>query len=49
MIQSLSEMGLQQMYSSTANWKSELKKLNKSVVAAFLDLLEILIKYTFVN
>jgi len=44
MIQSLSEMGLQQMYSSTANWKAELKKLNKSVVAAFLDLLEILIK-----
>ncbi|KAI6241998.1 Mediator of RNA polymerase II transcription subunit 7 [Aphelenchoides fujianensis] len=39
-VQSLSE----QLYSSTANWKSELKKLNRSVVAAFLDLLEILIK-----
>ncbi|KAI6189903.1 Mediator of RNA polymerase II transcription subunit 7 [Aphelenchoides bicaudatus] len=44
MMQSLPEIGLQQLYSSNANWKSELKKLNKSVVAAFLDLLEVLIK-----
>ncbi|KAI6213563.1 Mediator of RNA polymerase II transcription subunit 7 [Aphelenchoides besseyi] len=43
-VQPLSEVGIQQYYSSSTNWKAELKKLNRSVVAAFLDLLEILIK-----
>ena len=41
---SLPELGIHQFYSSSLNWKAELKKLNRSAVAAFLDLLEILIK-----
>lgn len=37
-------MQITQYYDRNKDWKSELKKLNRSIVAAFLDLLEILIK-----
>ncbi len=35
---------MQQLYSSSADGRSELRKLNRSIMACFLDLLEILIK-----
>lgn len=38
-------MGITQFYDRSKDWKSDLKKLNRSIVAAFLDLLELLIKY----
>ncbi|KAH7730535.1 MED7 protein [Aphelenchoides avenae] len=43
-LKSLGEMQITQYYDRNKDWKSELKKLNRSIVAAFLDLLEILIK-----
>lgn len=43
-VRTLQSQKLQQLYSSTANWRDELKKLNRSAVAAFLDLLDILIR-----
>uniref|UniRef100_A0A0M3I9G9 Mediator of RNA polymerase II transcription subunit 7 n=2 Tax=Ascaris TaxID=6251 RepID=A0A0M3I9G9_ASCLU len=44
MIRSLQTQKMQQLFSSTGDWRSELKKLNRSTVAAFLDLLDILIR-----
>ncbi|MFH4974378.1 hypothetical protein AB6A40_001087 [Gnathostoma spinigerum] len=44
MIRSLQAQKMQQLYSSAGDWRSELKKLNRSTVAAFLDLLDILIR-----
>lgn len=44
MIRSLQAQKMQQLYSSNGDWRSELKKLNRSTVAAFLDLLDILIR-----
>lgn len=44
MMPSLGDLEIQQFYNSKESWKTELKKLNFSVVASFLDLLEILIK-----
>jgi len=41
---SLTDTGCQQLYSASGNWRSELLKLNRSLIAAFLDLIEILIK-----
>uniref|UniRef100_A0A0N5ALY0 C2H2-type domain-containing protein n=1 Tax=Syphacia muris TaxID=451379 RepID=A0A0N5ALY0_9BILA len=43
-VRTLQSQKLQQLYSNTANWREELKKLNRSTVAAFLDLLDILIR-----
>uniref|UniRef100_A0A0R3RY47 C2H2-type domain-containing protein n=1 Tax=Elaeophora elaphi TaxID=1147741 RepID=A0A0R3RY47_9BILA len=44
MIRSLQSQKMQQLFSSNGDWRSELKKLNRSTVAAFLDLLDILIR-----
>ena len=44
LLPSLNDLGCQQLYSASGNWRSELLKLNRSLVAAFLDLIEILIK-----
>ncbi|VDK57501.1 unnamed protein product [Anisakis simplex] len=44
MIRSLRTQEMQQLFSSNGDWRSELKKLNRSTVAAFLDLLDILIR-----
>lgn len=44
MIRSLQAQKMQQLFSSSGDWRSELKKLNRSTVAAFLDLLDILIR-----
>ena len=44
LLPTLAEMGINQIYSPTGRWKEELKKLNRSVVAAFLDMLSILIE-----
>ncbi|KAL3088315.1 hypothetical protein niasHT_023875 [Heterodera trifolii] len=44
LLPTLSELGCQQLYSGSGNWRAELKKLNRSLVAAFLDLIEILIR-----
>lgn len=44
MIPSLADLEIQKYYSGKESWKTELKKLNFSVVAAFLDLLDILIR-----
>uniref|UniRef100_A0A183C4B3 Mediator of RNA polymerase II transcription subunit 7 n=1 Tax=Globodera pallida TaxID=36090 RepID=A0A183C4B3_GLOPA len=44
LLPTLSELGCQQLYSGSGNWRAELKKLNRSLTAAFLDLIEILIR-----
>ncbi|CAK5059424.1 unnamed protein product [Meloidogyne enterolobii] len=44
LLPSLTDTGCQQLYSASGNWRSELLKLNRSLIAAFLDLIEILIK-----
>ena len=44
LLPSLSDLGCQQLYSASGNWRSELLKLNRSLIAAFLDLVEIMIK-----
>ncbi|CAD5224833.1 unnamed protein product [Bursaphelenchus okinawaensis] len=44
MMPALQDLEITKYYNSKEPWKSELKKLNFSVVAAFLDLLDILIK-----
>ncbi|VDM97751.1 unnamed protein product [Thelazia callipaeda] len=44
MIRSLQSQKMQQLFSSNGDWRSELKKLNRSTIAAFLDLLDILIR-----
>uniref|UniRef100_A0A0N5B0L1 Mediator of RNA polymerase II transcription subunit 7 n=1 Tax=Syphacia muris TaxID=451379 RepID=A0A0N5B0L1_9BILA len=35
---------MEQLYSDLSNWQNELKKLNRSTVSAFLDLLDVLIR-----
>ncbi|PIC54573.1 hypothetical protein B9Z55_003771 [Caenorhabditis nigoni] len=40
----LSTAGVEQYYVDKNNWKAEMKKLNRSAIAAFFDLLEILIR-----
>uniref|UniRef100_A0A1I8B289 Mediator of RNA polymerase II transcription subunit 7 n=1 Tax=Meloidogyne hapla TaxID=6305 RepID=A0A1I8B289_MELHA len=44
LLPSLTDTGCQQLYSASGNWRSELLKLNRSLVAAFLDLVEVLIR-----
>lgn len=44
MIRSLQSQKMQQLFSSSGDWRSELKKLNRSTIAAFLDLLDILVR-----
>ncbi|CAD5231726.1 unnamed protein product [Bursaphelenchus xylophilus] len=44
MMPSLQDLEITKYYNSKEPWKAELRKLNFSVVAAFLDLLDILIK-----
>ncbi|CAD6190920.1 unnamed protein product [Caenorhabditis auriculariae] len=41
-LRSLQSQGIRQLYPSKNDWKTEMKNLNRSAVAAFLDLLEIL-------
>ncbi|CAI5437605.1 unnamed protein product [Caenorhabditis angaria] len=40
----LSSSGIRELYTNKNDWKTEMKKLNRSVIAAFLDLIEILIR-----
>ncbi|CAB3408635.1 unnamed protein product [Caenorhabditis bovis] len=40
----LSASGIRVLYSNKNDWKAEMKKLNRSVIAAFFDLVEILIR-----
>ncbi|KAF8369134.1 let-49 [Pristionchus pacificus] len=42
-IRPLSEAGIRQLYVNKKDWKTEMKKLNSSAVAAFVDLVSILI------
>uniref|UniRef100_A0A914VZG9 Mediator of RNA polymerase II transcription subunit 7 n=1 Tax=Plectus sambesii TaxID=2011161 RepID=A0A914VZG9_9BILA len=43
-LRSLPSQGITQLYSSTADPRQELKRLTRSLVAAFLDLVEILVR-----
>ncbi|PAV69168.1 hypothetical protein WR25_20594 [Diploscapter pachys] len=43
-IRPLESAGIRQLYPAKYDWKEEMKKLNRSVIAAFLDLLDILIR-----
>ncbi|KAK6054693.1 MED7 protein, partial [Cooperia oncophora] len=43
-IRSLASQNIKQLYPAKYDWKTEMKKLNRSVVVAFLDLLDILVR-----
>ncbi|KJH43033.1 MED7 protein [Dictyocaulus viviparus] len=43
-IRSLASQNIKQLYPTKYDWKTEMKKLNRSVVVAFLDLLDILVR-----
>ncbi|KAK6028434.1 MED7 protein, partial [Ostertagia ostertagi] len=41
---SLASQSIKQLYPAKYDWKTEVKKPNRSVVVAFLDLLDILVR-----